>query len=66
MSAEERAYPLPRPESGDDPRFTLGLVVDVSEVLAAHGYPPVKAGGDLVELRQALFGFLYERNGADR
>lgn len=58
MSAD-RVYPLPRPD--DDPRFSFGLAVAVADVLAAHGYPPVRAGGDLIELQQALFGFLYAR-----
>ena len=55
----ERNYPLPRPESGDDPRFTFGLTVDVAEVLAAHGYPTIENGQDLVALKMALFRFLY-------
>jgi hypothetical protein len=54
-----RAYPLPRPGREPDPRFTNGLVFDVADVLAAHGYPKVTAGADLVELHQALFRFLY-------
>lgn len=62
MSAQppaERAYPLPRPESGGDPRFSMGLLADVARVIRDHGYPPVTAGGDLADLQQALFGFLY-------
>jgi hypothetical protein len=56
----DRAYPIsPRPD--DDPRFTFGLTIDVAEVLEKHGYPPVKAGLDIVDLRQALFGFLYAK-----
>jgi hypothetical protein len=50
-------YPLPRAE--EDARFTLGLLADVAEVLARHGYPAVEAGGDLIDLQQALFRFLY-------
>lgn len=50
-------YPLTVP--GTDTRFTFGLVFDVAKVLEAHGYPPVTAGLDLVNLRQALFRFLY-------
>lgn len=57
MSA--RAYPLPRPESGDDPRFTFGLMYDVGKVLEAHGFPPVRNGSDHVDLMQALFGFVF-------
>ncbi|RBM11094.1 hypothetical protein DI005_34880 [Prauserella sp. PE36] len=56
----EHVFPLPRPESGNDSRFTFGLLVDVRDVLIAHGYPMDQATGrDLVELRQALFRFLY-------
>lgn len=54
-----RTYPLLRPE--DDARFTLGLTIDVADVLAKHGYPKIESGADLVELRGVLFGFLYER-----
>jgi hypothetical protein len=52
-----RIYPLPQPD--DDPRFTLGLTFDVARALAGHGYPMVTSGPDLIELQQALFGFLY-------
>ena len=52
-----RAFPLqPLP---DDPRFTLGLALEVAEVLEKHGYPRFVNGGDLVGLQQALFRFLY-------
>ncbi|MEV6212723.1 hypothetical protein [Kitasatospora sp. NPDC051914] len=50
-------YPLPAPD--DDPRFSLGLVLDLAAVLAEHGYPPITSGADLLNLQQALFGFLY-------
>lgn len=33
------AYPLPRPACDHDPRFTYGLVFDIADVLANHGYP---------------------------
>jgi hypothetical protein len=56
---EPRAYPLP--PTADDPRFTVGLLIDVAKVLEAHGYPPVRAGLDLVDLQQALHSFLYRR-----
>ena len=29
------------------------------QVLAEHGYPPIRTGFDFVRLQQALFGFLY-------
>lgn len=52
-----RTYPLRRPDN--DPRFSVGFTLDIVLVLERHGYPPVTDGGDLVALRQALFGFLY-------
>jgi hypothetical protein len=54
------AYPIPRPRSGDDPRFSFGLAFDVAAVLARHGYPPIAAGADLPRLRQALFTVIYQ------
>lgn len=54
----DRNYPLPRPAEAD-PRFSFGLAFDVARVIEQHGYPPVTAGADLVELQQALFVFLY-------
>jgi hypothetical protein len=52
------AYPLPAP--ADDPRFTFGLILDVGAVLADHGYPPLRAGADLVRFQQALFTTIYQ------
>lgn len=54
----DRAYPI-RPRPDDDPRFTFGLTLDVAKVLTDHGYPPITAGRDLLELQQALYRFLY-------
>jgi hypothetical protein len=54
------AYPLPRPATNDDPRFSLGLALDVAEVLTRHGYPPLTAGADLVRLQQVLFSLIYQ------
>lgn len=56
--AAVRQYPI-RPRPSEDPRFTLGLALDVARVLREHGYPEVTSGRDFLELRQALFGFLY-------
>jgi hypothetical protein len=56
------AYPLPRPANNDDPRFNLGLALDVAESLTRHGYPPLTAGVDLVRLQQALFSLIYQPN----
>ncbi|WP_275293202.1 hypothetical protein [Amycolatopsis sp. La24] len=61
MTDSPRNYPLEHPESsGNDARFTFGLVLDVAEVLTRHGYPPLADSGlDHVDLQQALFRFLY-------
>lgn len=52
------AYPIPHPESGEDPRFNFGLILDVGKVLEDHGFPPVK-GTDHVDLMMALYRFVY-------
>jgi hypothetical protein len=57
-----RSYPLARPEGSDDPRFRLGLVLDVAAVLARHDYPPVTAGADLLHLAQALLTTIYREH----
>jgi hypothetical protein len=58
------AYPIPRPvtgtDVGQDTRFTLGLTLDVADVLARHGYPPLTSGADLLRLQQALFSAIYQ------
>jgi hypothetical protein len=54
----DRTYPLPRPADGEDPRFNVGLLADVEEVLVAAGYPPL-TGMDHVVLQSVLFRFLY-------
>ena len=51
----ERSYPW---LNSRDDRFTLALVVDVSEVLVRHGYP-APTGFGLVELTSGLFRALY-------
>jgi hypothetical protein len=56
---EQPAYPIPRPTVGDA-RFTNGLTFDIAEVLARHGYPPLRTGADLVHLQQALFTLIYQ------
>ena len=55
------AYPLPRPTHGDDPRFSLGLALDIAAVLTRHGYPAPSAGEDLIRLQQALFSLIYQQ-----
>lgn len=52
------AYPLRRPSS-DDQRFTVGLVLDISQVLISHGYPPIATGNDLLRWQNALFTTIY-------
>jgi hypothetical protein len=54
------SYPIPRPGTGADTRFSLGLALDVAAVLARHGYPPPTAGADLLRLQQALFTVIYQ------
>jgi hypothetical protein len=54
-------YPIPRPGTGADPRFTLGLTLQVAEVLTRHGYPPVATGTDLIHWQQALFAAIYHK-----
>jgi hypothetical protein len=60
MPSPAPAYPLPRPDTGTDGRFTIGLVLDVADVLARHGYPRPCCGTDLVRLQQALFTTIYQ------
>ena len=55
-------YPLGHVRAGADPRFTVGLITAVAEVLSAHGYPDLirsMSGRDFANLRQAVFRFLY-------
>jgi hypothetical protein len=52
-----RRFPLPRPES--DPRFTIGLLLEVAKVLKDRGFPELGDDGrDLVALQEAHFGFI--------
>jgi hypothetical protein len=62
MSTDTPTYPIRRPDSGDDKRFTLGLALDIADVLARHGYPPLSTGADLLRLQQALFALIYQEN----
>lgn len=57
---EQPSYPIPRPSTDSDARFTTGLTFDVADVLARHGYPPLRTGADLVRLQQALFTLIYQ------
>jgi hypothetical protein len=50
------------PERTGDPRFTLGLTLDVAAVLEAHGYGPVDPDR-FVELEQHLFCLLHRGPG---
>jgi len=47
--------------SQNDPRFTIGLALDVARVIADHGYPPLTSGRDLLELEMHLFYLLHGR-----
>lgn len=57
-----RVYPIPPAQASADRRFTLGLTLDVAEVLSKHGYP-LLAAMDFVDLQQTLFRFLYKDRG---
>jgi len=52
-----RAFPI-QLASEDDSRFSFGLVVGVADVLVQHGYPRAEQL-DLLDLREALYRFLY-------
>ncbi|MFF1871705.1 hypothetical protein [Kitasatospora herbaricolor] len=52
-------YPVPQPTSGEDPRFTRGLIFDIARRIEDAGYPPSSAGRDLVRLMEALYAFCY-------
>jgi hypothetical protein len=52
-------YPLSRPAGGGDPRFTVGLALDVAAVLTRHGYPTPAGGADLAHWQQILFTGIY-------
>jgi hypothetical protein len=54
------AYPIAQPD--DDHRFCYGLGIDVGEVLAQYGYPPVRTGKDLGHIMNALFRLIYQEN----
>jgi hypothetical protein len=60
MSTTAPSYPIPRPGSGDDPRFSFGLALDVAAVLARHGYPAITTSADMLHLQQALFTTIYQ------
>jgi hypothetical protein len=53
-------YPISRPTTGSDNRFSVGLAIDVAAVLHRHGYPPITTGVDLVRLQTALFNLIYQ------
>ncbi len=57
----EHLYPVePADSGGSDGRFTFGLVCDVGEVLARHGFPSIDdSPRDHVELQLALYRFIY-------
>lgn len=60
-SVSVRAYPVAR-GNRIDRRFTDGLLCDVADVLADHGYPVIDAGsGDYEELGWTLWRFIFGR-----
>lgn len=64
QAAAVPAYPLALP-GGDDPRFTVGLALDVAAVLASHGYPHLAGGGDLTHWQHTLFTGLYTNHSKE-
>ncbi len=56
-TARQPVYPLPALD-GDDPRFTYGLLFDISQVLQCNGFPQ-PAGTDWADLMTALGRFLH-------
>jgi hypothetical protein len=62
MTTRTPVYPIPRPDSSHDSRFTLGAALDVAAVLVRHRYPPPSTGADLLRLQQALFTLTYQEN----
>lgn len=58
-SQPAQAYPLRRPDH-DDPRFSMGLLVDVAAALTRHGYPPIRTCPDALHWQLALFRTIYQ------
>ena len=58
-----RVYPVDEPIN--DPRFGNGLAFAVGELLTEFGYPSLHVG-DVLDLQEALYDFLYERRFAGR
>ena len=57
--SQDRPNSFPVPTDPNEDRLNVGLIHDVAEVLAAHGYPRPVSGADWVELQQALFRLLH-------
>jgi hypothetical protein len=55
------AYPLEVATAASDARFTLGLALEVADVLTRHGYPPLVRGEDLLRLQHYLFKMIYSK-----
>lgn len=60
-TVSKRSYPI-RPTPEHDSRFTIGLVIDVADVLQRHGFE-TPHGLDIVDLQQALYRLLYVGDG---
>lgn len=54
----QRQYPVKPLNEDSDPRFTLGFLTDVADVLVKHGYPRI-AGDDWARFHVMLFRFVY-------
>jgi hypothetical protein len=56
----EQNYPIGITDVENDPRFTVGLIFDVIDVLEQHGFPrPV--GADYAQVHAGLFRLLYRQ-----
>ncbi|SNR79939.1 hypothetical protein SAMN06265360_12015 [Haloechinothrix alba] len=62
MSDEFQRYPVQPVSEDSDPRFSIGLISDVAEVFARHGYPKVRASGDVARLYHTVWAFLYRHD----
>lgn len=53
----------PQPTVEHDPRFTIGLLADVLDVIKRHGYPESATAADHSTLSMGLWRMLY-RDGS--
>lgn len=57
---EEQNYPIDISDVENDPRFTVGLIFDVIDVLERHGFPRPIAS-DYAHVHGGLFRLLYRQ-----